>query len=776
MRVAVAEHALRTIGFVASVGLLLVSVEAAAQPADKPEPPPAPDQPAPPAPDQPDQPLPTPPAPEAGAPIKVSGRVIDKFGRPVRDAKVGLEGSEAQVKTDRGGRFTLLAPVGATLVIEHEGLEVGLAIVSGPLLDDTVLVDVDEATETIEVHGEAPAEAPGAAVIDRGELQRVPGTGGDIVKALTVMPGVVNLQIPLGYSGVVIRGSSPQDSKVLVDDFEIPVLFHNIGFRAILPAESIATLEYIPGGFDVGYGRASSGIVALTTRPGDDKRSEQAEISVIDGGLLAQGPAGKNTRYMFGLRRSTIDLVLPSIIPASVDLSLTTVPSYYDEQFRIDHLIDDKWKLSISSVGTIDTFELFATKDTDAGTKRFYNRTAFARLTGSLQYHDGPWTAKLALSGLLPQFIFEAGLYQKIDVFQPTVTPRAEVVDAQKHYAGLENVEWRSGAEIQLGRPDITLALPHEQREGETMGAYDPKDVTETFHGAYWLPDFAQWSSVAADMDPRIRVTAGLRADEFARIGEWTLQPRGKLEVKLTKTLTARLSSGAYRRPPEFQSENLQTNITSERSTQNILGLQYEPQEGTRIQAQTYYTDRSHLITTQPDGMLANTGRGTTIGAELLATYRGGPWFAWLSYSLSHSTRIDHPGDPERLFTYDQPHSLNAAASWKRGRWQLGGRFQLYSGLPYTPVKGAIFDSDRDLYIPIYADVNSGRAPIHHQLDLRVDYSWHWGPTLMTAFVDVQNVYMNESVVTYFYSYDYSQQAAFKSLPIIPSIGLRGVL
>jgi hypothetical protein len=65
---------------------------------------------------------------------------------------------------------------------------------------------------------------------------------------------------------------------------------------------------------------------------------------------------------------------------------------------------------------------------------------------------------------------------------------------------------------------------------------------------------------------------------------------------------------------------------------------------------------------------------------------------------------------------------------------------------------------------------------MHHQLDLRVDRSWKLGAVLLTGFLDVQNVYMNESVVTYFYSYDYSQRAAFKSLPIIPSIGLRGVL
>ena len=87
-----------------------------------------------------------------------------------------------------------------------------------------------------------------------------------------------------------------------------------------------------------------------------------------------------------------------------------------------------------------------------------------------------------------------------------------------------------------------------------------------------------------------------------------------------------------------------------------------------------------------------------------------------------------------------------------------------------------MFDSDRNLYTPAYGAVNSERAPLHHQLDVRVDYSWKWGAAAMTAFLDVQNVYMNESPITYFYSYDYSQRAAFTSLPLIPSLGLRGVL
>ena len=192
------------------------------------------------------------------------------------------------------------------------------------------------------MQGTAPVDAPGAAVIDRNELQRVPGTGGDVVQdADRRCPASSTSQLPLGYSGVVIRGSSPQDSKVLVDDFEIPVLFHNIGFRAIVPAESIDSLDYIPGGFDVAYGRASSGIVALTTRPGDEK-AQRAGRGLGDRRRPARaGQVRQTRRYMFGFRRSLIDLILPAIIPASVDLSLTTVPSYYDEQFRIDHLLND---------------------------------------------------------------------------------------------------------------------------------------------------------------------------------------------------------------------------------------------------------------------------------------------------------------------------------------------------------------------------------------------------------------------------------------------------
>ena len=741
---------------------------------------PAPEQ----QPSEPPPQQPTPEAPPAGAPpaaedIVVVGRVIDVLGKPVRGATITLEGStEPLGKTDRLGRFTVRAPMGATLVVESKAFGVGIGTVTGRAIDDIVLLTEKQLGETITVESDAPPAAPGAAQLDRQELQRVPGTGGDVVRALTVMPGVVNLQVPLGYSGVVVRGSSPQDSRVFVDDFDVPVLYHNIGFRAIVPAETIESLDFVPGGFDVAYGRASSGIVLLRTRSGSESRSTQAELSVIDGGLLAQGPIDDKSRYMFALRRSTIDFVLPSVIPDSVDLSLTTVPRYWDGQLRLDRELSERWRGTLSLVGTDDTFELVQSKDEDAETKRFYNRTRFLRATAALRFKEGPWTANIALSTLLPQFTFEIGAYQYIRTSQPTVTPRFEVARNEPEAIGLANVEWRVGAEAPIARSNAELALPREPREGEgnTM-MFDPRDVTTKVNTSVWLPDFAAWTALAADFHPRVRVTAGVRAEVFGRPEEFAISPRGEVQVKLTSDgeWKLRATAGAFRRPPEFQSELLSETAKSERSKQTILGLQWEPEEGIRVQASTYYNDRTALLRSDEMGNLTNTGRGKTYGGELLGTYRVGPWFAWLSYSYSKSTRVDAPGADERLFDFDQPHSMNAAGSYKVGNWIFGGRWQLYSGLPFTPVLSGLFDSDRNIYLPVNDDINSGRAPIHHQLDVRVDYNWKWGPVDLTAFLDVQNVYMNESVVTYFYSYDYSQRVAFTSIPIIPSIGLRGV-
>ena len=131
----------------------------------------------------------------------------------------------------------------------------------------------------------------------------------------------------------------------------------------------------------------------------------------------------------------------------------------------------------------------------------------------------------------------------------------------------------------------------------------------------------------------------------------------------------------------------------------------------------------------------------------------------------------------ERRFDYDQSHNLVAVGSWRLGRkgdWQLGARFQLTTGKPYTPVTGAQYASDVDGYRPSYGAVNSQRVATQHQLDVRLDRRWKFQGWTLSAYLDIANTYLNAAVVDYAYNFDYSERQAITTLPILPSLGIRG--
>jgi hypothetical protein len=141
---------------------------------------------------------------------------------------------------------------------------------------------------------------------------------------------------------------------------------------------------------------------------------------------------------------------------------------------------------------------------------------------------------------------------------------------------------------------------------------------------------------------------------------------------------------------------------------------------------------------------------GRAYGLELLFRRAFTERFsAWLSYTLSHSTRQAHSpvlGGASTPFTqdivseYDRTHVLSAAASYDVGRgWRLGGRFFAYSGRPYTAFVGNVpaipFDSER--------------LPGFFRLDARVEKMWQLGAgTRLSFIVEGANITLNKETVS----------------------------
>src|SRR5262249_25253727 len=140
---------------------------------------------------------------------------------------------------------------------------------------------------------------------------------------------------PPNRGGLVIRGSSPADSRVFVDGFDIPILYHLGGIQSIIPTEMIDAIDVAPGNYGVELGRASGGVVNVTTHAAGRDWKGMAEISFINAQGMIEGPVGRGGSFALAVRRSYVDAVIGAI-PSSTPLRFTALPRYYDVQALLD--------------------------------------------------------------------------------------------------------------------------------------------------------------------------------------------------------------------------------------------------------------------------------------------------------------------------------------------------------------------------------------------------------------------------------------------------------
>ncbi len=709
------------------------------------------------------------------------GRIIDATtGKPVPGATVFDTATGESAIADDEGNFELPASTGPTrLVVIDPSYKKAEVRFDGTHAVTIELEPVSVRGEEIVVEAERERSTAGQTTMKREEIARVPGSRGDALAAVKNLPGVANTQGFGPNAGLVIRGSSPADSRIFVDGFEIPILYHLGGIQSVLPTEMIDDLVYTPGAFGVELGRASAGTIQVSSRKGARELAGFAEVSFINAATMLQGPLGKKGSFAIAARRSYIDAIIPLVV-SSDDLSFTALPRYYDYQARADYELAPHWKLSAFLFGSDDKFAVETAQEDPDQPSRFKNTTRFTRGIASLSYDHAGSSNKLAVSALTQRVGFELGDDRFLRVRPDTLAARD---DARIQVAN--GVAIIAGGEAEYREVGVRVKLPRPPKEGDPNQpslTHDPLiDVDQSNDGT----SLAGWTAVELQPTSRIKTTAGVRVDNFRRNNVVVVEPRVQSRFKLDRSTSLLAAGGLYTRPPDNQDENLQTSLKPERAWQTSLGLENKVSSGLTMTTTVYYNDRSELITAagaRSDTMASdgsatytNDGTGRSYGAELLLQARTDRFFGWAAYTYARSERKDHPMDETRLFDSDQTHNLIILGSLKLGdTWQLGARFQLTSGTPYTPVTGAVFNSDYNNYTPEYGRINSQRNPAQHQLDIRIDRAFQFQTWKLSGYLDVSNVYMNAPVLGYDYNENYTERTETKGIPILPSIGLRG--
>ena len=631
---------------------------------------------------------------------------------------------------------------------------------------------------------DAPPREVVKRTIDKEELTRIPGTRGDALRAVELLPGVA--RPPFGIGLLIVRGSAPQDSESFIDGIPVPLIFHFGGLTSVYNSYQLEKIDFYPGNFSVRYGRRTGGILEVTTRdPAQDKIHGVAEFSIIDTFVTLEGPITDKISISGGLRRSLIDLILPAVLPD--DIGVRQAPVYIDYQFKLKFAPTKRDRIRISAYGSSDRLELIleeaggddpAIRGNAGFATSFYNnqidwtRRVGDKVDQELAFNIGP--SKIAF-GLGDEFRLDGRFLQTYG-------------RAEWRYQITDRVRLIAGLDVFVAPVDLTYVGPQpttQEGAGSQQGSLAGEekvfaDVNTTIYrpGVYLESDLR--------LGKFTELILGLRVDYFGDVDAFVVDPRVTTIFSVRPDMRVKLGVGIFSQPPEFQESDPSIGNPELEPIQAVhvgAGWEYDPIPGFRFGVEGFYKYLWDRAVQTPNGeapFYVTGGIGRIYGAEFSANFRpaiGRKYFGYLSYTLSRSERKDGPDEPWRLFDFDQTHILTAAFIYKFPRnWEIGGTFRLVSGNPNTPVIGSVYDALSDVYIPIDGRVNTLRNPLFHELNVRVQKEWLLKGWRLALFLDVRNAYNQQNQEGIIYNYDFTEQTPLLGLPIIPSLGIRGQL
>ncbi|VAW16114.1 TonB-dependent receptor [hydrothermal vent metagenome] len=686
------------------------------------------------------------------------------------------------------------------------------------LLSENFLLDGVVLTATKEIPIEKRNEI-GVLTIPVEQIEMLPALGGevDVLKALQLMPGVQSGNE--GSSGLYVRGGSPDQNLVLLDDVPMYYVNHLGGFVSTFNIDAISNVKLIKGGFPAQYGGRLSSILNIRMKDGNMKKFEgSGMIGMVAAKLALQGPIKKDTTsYMISARRMLYDLLTRPISKIAFD-GVSLGYTFYDFNAKINHKFSDTDRLYFSTYLGNDRSTI-RKKGDDA----FKNTLAWGNNLAALRWNH-VYGQKLFSNATLSytRYRFETST-------EGEFTNNGEKFESSRKFlSGIYDfgakIDFEYFASSRYKFKFGGNSIYHTFKPGATTNRQSTNGQ-RTLDNTVGSTDTFAWENAAyleneIRIGDRINTNLGFRGAVYHVNGTdyVSLEPRVLASYLVSKNMSIK---AAYSRMQ--QNVHLLTNtgvgmptdlwvpatdeVAPQTSQQWSLGVAKSVKDGIyEFSAEAYYKNMKNLIeykegasflgtTTNWEDLVESDGEGTSYGLELLLQKKEGRTTGWVGYTWSKTDRQfeDINGGKKFPYRYDRRHDasivvahqlnkkVDVSATWVYG---TGAAFTLPIG------KYDIIDESEDYFgsegfseVYIYGERNASRMRAFHKLDVGVNFrkKKKWGER--TLNISIYNLYNRQNPYFYFvdgeekrdaegnfagYENNFlSQQSLF---PILPSI------
>ncbi len=699
-------------------------------------------------------------------------------GVPVARAEVKIGGEKKF--TDKAGEVAIAIPAGEGAVEVYRNSFESLTI---PFADlrrkdhfDAYLFPAQPGDNEVLVRGAKRPEASRKNISIAEAVKVAPG--GDPAQVPKLLPGVQSSSF---RPDIVVRGSGPNDSLYLVDDFQVPFIFHRIGNISVIPDQLLSDVEFSSGGFGAQYGGITGGVIDLRTKsevPERPKTEFRVNLPVYSS-LYHERPINDGKDMVaISARRSYLDAILPLILKKQGADDLTVVPYFGDEHGFYFHPTDDG-HVKVLLIHAYDGLHLLFPNDAatdDSGRGKFDLKDQFQLIGVEWKTNiNKDWSVTVSPSVDHQENTISI-LDNYIDILVSTFAVHTELVHK---LSGKDRIYY--GLELAYAKADVSVLAPIQDENDPFFDFQEAPKAKSVVHKGF--NEENAWVAMDKEFGPLL-MTPGIRASHNTIINAGSLDPRLNARFQLNADNALKGAAGQYSETPQFQDADPNfgnPNIKFIRSYHYILGLETQWGDRWTTDFQTFYKTTVDMV--RSDAATVKDNDGSQISAGFEAFIRRNlteRLFGWIAYTYSKTEDRDAPGDTYYNSQYDQTHILNLVGDYKlTGIWDLGGRFIYHTGDTTTAVDDAVYNANLDKYQQRRdenARPNNARLPSYHELDIFAERDSLYDTWKLTWRFGVEYIALERQAQGVQYNYDYSEKQYFRGIPPIPYVELRGIL